>query len=296
MTKPCRGPNAPTAPSFALPRGACDTHLHVLGPYDRYPLSPDRNYTAPEAPLAKLRDYMAVTGLDRVVIAHVSAHGADMRVTLDAMAALGDRARGTAMLTSDATAADIARLDRAGMRGIRMSVQFGYPVDRDALRRVNDLAAPHNWHIAIWPSGPGELELLMALQGGGITVPVVLDHLANHCWSPASGLDQPGFRLLQEALRTGGIWLKLSGLYRASAEGWPWRGLAPFGRALVQEFSSRLLWASDWPHVGHWPGAMVNSGELLDWLIEIGCDAATRERILSRNPAALYGFPPLAAA
>ena len=26
-------------PRFKLPAGACDTHLHVYGPFDRYPLS-----------------------------------------------------------------------------------------------------------------------------------------------------------------------------------------------------------------------------------------------------------------
>lgn len=47
MTKPCPGPLAPTKPRLVLPHGACDTHVHVLGPYEKYPLNPARTYTAP---------------------------------------------------------------------------------------------------------------------------------------------------------------------------------------------------------------------------------------------------------
>ena len=285
-----RLPNAPTKPSFTLPRGACDTHVHVLGPYSRYPLYEGRPYDAPEQPVENLRRYLDTMGLDRVVIAHIYAHGTDMRVTLDAIAALGDRARGVATLGADAKAADIAKLDGAGMRGIRMAPRFGYPMNRETLKRVNDLAAPHDWHILSWVNGPEELELILSVIEKDVTVPIVLDHLANHCWQPSKGVEQRGFKLLQEALRSGKVFLRLSALYRASAQGWPWRELTPYGTALVSEFPEHLLWASDWPHVGHWEGEMMNSGDMVDGLREIGCDSATMEQILVRNPGELYRF------
>ena len=285
-----RAPNAPTKPSFTLPRGACDTHVHVLGPYSRYPLYEGRPYDAPEQPVENLRRYLDTMGLDRVVIAHIYAHGLDMRVTLDAIATLGDRARGVATLAVDATAADIEKLDRLGMRGIRMAPRFGYAMNRETLKRANDLAAPHNWHILSWSSGPEELELILSVVDKDVTVPIVLDHFANHCWKPALGLEQPGFKLLREVLRTGCVYLRLSALYRASAAGWPWRELTPYGAALVEEFPTRLLWASDWPHVGHWEGEMMNSGEMIDWLRETGCNDAVLEQILVHNPARVYGF------
>jgi predicted TIM-barrel fold metal-dependent hydrolase len=291
MTLPqSRAPNAPTRPSFVLPRGACDTHVHVLGPYSRYPLYEGRPYDAPEQPVENLRHYLDTMGLDRVVIAHIYAHGTDMRVTLDAIAALGDRARGVATLGPDPTAADITRLHTAGMRGIRMAPRFGYAMNRETLKRVNDLAAPHEWHILSWSGGPDELDLILSAVAKDVTVPIVLDHFANHCWKPSLGLQQRGFKLLQDVLRTGRVWLRLSGLYRASAQGWPWRELTPFGAALAEEFPEQLLWASDWPHVGHWDGEMMNSGEMIDWLREIGCSDSTLEQILVRNPARIYGF------
>ena len=54
--------------------------------------------------------------------------------------------------------------------------------------------------------------------------------------------------------------------------------------ALAAEYSDRLLWASDWPHVGLFTDNMPQSHEVLDWLLEIGCDSPTRPQILVDNP------------
>ena len=54
-----------------------DCHAHVFGPYDRFPLAPDRSYTPPEAPL---EDYLAMLerlGMARGMLVHPSAYGED---------------------------------------------------------------------------------------------------------------------------------------------------------------------------------------------------------------------------
>ncbi len=289
MTKPCPGAPKASAPSFQMPAGACDCHVHVLGPYAHYPLAADRAYTAPEAALPVMCDMLRVMGLQRAVIAHVSAHGTEYRVTLDAIGSLGDDPRGTIMLLPTMTDADLRQFDQQGIRGVRLSHAFGYDVTEDTLRNAARRIAPYGWHIAIWPSGLDELKLI-ARVGETLPVSVVLDHLANHCWDSKRGLDQEGFSLLVSLLASGRTWLKLSAMYRASPNRFPWPELIPFGEKLVAEVPERLLWASDWPHVGVWNDNMPQSHELLDWLPLIGCDRAALQRILVDNPVKLYGF------
>jgi len=289
VSKPCPGAPKPTAPSFEMPPGATDCHVHVIGPYSRYPIAEERAYTAPEAPLPVFREMLRTMGLDRAVIAHVSTHGTDLRVTLDAIAEIGDSTRGTIMLTQSMTDADLKQLHAQGIRGVRLAAAFGYPVTKDTLhdaaRRIADLG----WHIAIWPGSADEVKLI-AQASVGLPVPIVLDHLAANAWDRNQGVDQDGFATLLSFLSSGRAYLKLSAMHRATPEIFPWPTLMPFGEKLVAEVPESLLWASDWPHVGCWDGNMPESSHLLDWLPRLGADAAKRQRILVDNPARLYGF------
>lgn len=289
MTKPCPGAPTPTAPSFDVPASACDCHIHVLGPYSEYPLAEERAYTAPEAPLPAMLKLLRTMRTPRAVIAHVSAHGTDLRVTLDAIRAMGKDARGTIMLLPSMIDADIARFHAQGIRGVRLSHAFGYDVTEATLTEAARRIAPYGWHIAIWPSGLDELKLI-ARVAKNFPVPIVLDHMAGHCWNPALGTEQEGFTSLLSLLASGRAFLKISAMYRVSSEAYPWPEIIPFGEKLVAEVPERLLWASDWPHVGVTGSNMPQSHELLDWLPQIGCDRPKLERILRDNPAALYGF------
>ncbi len=38
-------------PAYKAPRGACDTHFHVFGPLDKYPVVSRSRYEPPYAPL-----------------------------------------------------------------------------------------------------------------------------------------------------------------------------------------------------------------------------------------------------
>lgn len=289
LSNPCPGAPIATAPAFEMPRGGCDCHVHVLGPYAAYPLAEDRAYTAPEAPLPAFLDMLRTMGLQRAVIAHVSAHGTDFRVTLDAIHEMGDAARGTIMLTPSMSDIDLKRFDTQGIRGVRLSHAFGYDVTEDTLQDAARRIADFGWHIAIWPGNLDELKLI-ARVSAALPVPIVLDHLAAHAWDRTRGVEQEGFVALLSLLSSGRAFLKLSAMHRTSPGAYPWSDLIPFGTKLVAEVPERLLWASDWPHVGCWDGNMPQSHELLDWLPRIGADTAKRQRILVDNPAALYGF------
>jgi predicted TIM-barrel fold metal-dependent hydrolase len=77
----------------------CDSHVHVVGPADRYPQSPTRTYLAETAPLDKLRELAAVRQVERFVIVQPSFYGADNTVLLESLATLGGHGRGVAVVT-----------------------------------------------------------------------------------------------------------------------------------------------------------------------------------------------------
>jgi 2-pyrone-4,6-dicarboxylate lactonase len=290
MTRPCPIAPLPTKPSFAMPKGAWDTHVHVMGPYDKYPMSEDRLYTSDEVPLSALVTMLDAMGLSHVVVAHPSAFGSDLRVTLDSVQQLKGRSFGTIPLDPhSATREDVREFHRLGIRGVRLAKSLGWDATTDELRAIADRIVEFDWHISIWPSDVAELEQMRKLaETTGVRI--VLDHLAGHCWDAKKGTDQEGFAQVLDMLKSNLAWLKVSGMYRVSQERAPWPELLPFGRKLAAECTQRLLWASDWPHIGLFTDNMPQSHEVLKWLVDIGCDTIARQQILVENPRHFYGM------
>jgi predicted TIM-barrel fold metal-dependent hydrolase len=90
-------------------------------------------------------------------------------------------------------------------------------------------------------------------------------------------------------LRDGNGWVKLSGAFRVSTEGAPYRDTIPFAQALTRARPDRMVWGSDWPHVSTAP-PMPKIGELLDLLADWVPDEDQRNRVLVDNPHRLYHF------
>jgi D-galactarolactone isomerase len=106
-----------TSPKLVAPAGSCDCHMHVYE--DRYPLVPQAVFKPPHAPLG---DYLAVQktlGLSRVVLVQPNGYGFDNRCMLEALVCLSENARAIAIVEPDATDAELDRLTRKGVRGIR---------------------------------------------------------------------------------------------------------------------------------------------------------------------------------
>src|ERR1043166_6321342 len=57
-----------TPVNVAVPRGACDCHVHVFGDPNKFPFAPERVYTPPGASVDDLRALQAALGFVRVVI------------------------------------------------------------------------------------------------------------------------------------------------------------------------------------------------------------------------------------
>ena len=85
-------------PGFRPPPKACDAHCHIFGPAAKFPYAPDAPYWPPDSPFERIQELHKTLGIERAVIVHASCHGADMRVTLDAIARLGGKYRGTAII------------------------------------------------------------------------------------------------------------------------------------------------------------------------------------------------------
>lgn len=63
--------------------------------------------------------------------------------------------------------------------------------------------------------------------------------------------------------------------------------LAAAGRSANPD---RLLWGTDWPHVGHTPEFFPKEADLIDLFFTCVPDEAARRKILVDNPVRLYGF------
>ena len=144
MTFACLGPLPTFSPIvFDVPAGATDTHSHVIGMPPDYPFVPERSYTPPEAPLSAYRAMHQALGIERAVIVTPSVHGTDNRITLEAIAGYGPIARGIAVVAPDVSDAELAALDRGGIRGIRLNVLFGGGVGLDAFRLLRHYLPGH---------------------------------------------------------------------------------------------------------------------------------------------------------
>ncbi|MFQ5931311.1 MAG: amidohydrolase family protein [Nitrospiraceae bacterium] len=272
-------------PKLKAPRGACDTHMHIYGPPEQFPFVPGP--AAKPAP-TPLKDYLAMLdriGVERAVIVQPAAYGTDNRCTLEAMREMGERARGIATLDTDVKDAELQQLTNAGVRGVRFHMLPGGVLPWAILEEMAARVYPFGWHVQLQMDGrelPDRAAMLRRLP-----CKLVIDHTGKFLEPVGTG--HPGFRALLGLVEGGHCWVKLSAPYETSKAGPPnYPDVGVLAKALVKVAPERMLWGSNWPHpsVRDKPDDAMLLDVLLDW---VG-DDATRDRILSDNPAALYGF------
>jgi predicted TIM-barrel fold metal-dependent hydrolase len=287
MTRPCPGPRAVTSrPNWQPPANGVDCHMHIFGPYDRYPLSPGRSYTPPEASIAMYEEMLATIGLSRTVVVQPSIYGTENAVSLDAVAAMGlDRARAV-VVVDDGVGADALRaMHERGARGVRFNAVSGNGTPLDQLERLVERIAPLGWHLQLYAHGAELLALEETLAR--LPVPVVVDHMGG-VKTAEGGAESPAFQALIRLLK-GGAWAKLCG-YRSSS-GQPYADVLPMARAMIAAAPDRCVWGTDWPHPSlQTPEDVPDDGLLIDLLAQWAPEPAQRQAILVDNPARLYGF------
>jgi len=274
------------SPRLKAPPGSCDTHMHIFD--RRFPRAATAQMDPPDAPVTAYLAMCRRLGIERTVVVQSSIYGTDNRLVLESMAAIGEGARGVAVVDTSVTDSELERLTAAGVRGIRFHMLPGGVLPWDILEEMAARVGAFGWHVQLQLDGrtlPERIELLRRLTGT-----LVIDHVGKFL-EPVPP-EHPAFRLLLALVGNGRTYVKLSAPYEVSRVGPPfYDDVGRLAKALVAAAPERMLWASNWPHptpgaAGGRPADAVLLDLLLDWVP----DAATRHRVLVENPARLYGF------
>ncbi len=263
---------------------ATDCHAHVFT--RDLPLAGDRRY-APDYD-AGIGRYLAMldeNGCSRGVLVQPSFLGTDNSYLLTALGAAPARLRGIAVVSPDTPFGDLEALDGQGIVGLRLNLigkadpDLAEPVWQ---RHLTDIARL-GWQVEIQVEAGRLPGLLPALLAAGPNV--VLDHFGKP--SPQAGVEDPGFRYLLSAGRTGRLWVKLSAPYRNGPAG---EEIAKAAIPLLKEAIGlgHLVWGSDWPHTQYEtqtnPAAARRSVNI--WLQ----NPSDRQIVLREAPARLFRF------
>ncbi len=285
MTRITSWHRAPSKPRFALPPGAVDAHCHVFGPMAKFPFSAKAKYLPEDAGpdmLFALRDRL---GFTRNVIVQASCHGTDNAATLDAIAKSNGMARGVAVVDPGISDGELAALHQGGIRGVRFNF-LKRLVDDAPKDKFLAIAArlPKGWHVVIY----FEADILEEMRPfiNAILVPVVIDHMGRPDISQGpDGPDMRAFRALLDSRED--IWFKATCPDRLDPSGTPWHDFAFAVRPLVEDYSDRCLWGTDWPHP-NMESNIPDDGHLVDMIPRIAVTAELQHKLLIGNPMRLY--------
>jgi 2-pyrone-4,6-dicarboxylate lactonase len=287
ISRPLRALETISQPSFAVPAGAWDTHVHIFGDADRYPHVAKPHYTLPDGNLNQYRALMPTIRMERFVIVQPSFYGTDNSCLLDTLDVVGNIARGVVMIETNITDSSLEEFHRRGVRAVRLDLFkrarlpmadiHAYILETEA--RVK----PLGWHLQFYAPGYIVRDLTGFLRT--LRINFVIDHMGYMLQE--DGLNAKDFDELLKLLDGEHAYLKLSGAYRiAKRRGYDF--VEPVAKAIVDRAPERAVWGSDWPHISN---AEVDTGELLSLLERWAPSPSARQKILIENPNRLFGMP-----
>ena len=269
----------------------CDTHLHIFGDRQTYPLVAPLRSEPPDAPLERFLKEAEAQGVTRMVFDQPSHYGLDNSCILDAIQTVGlDRARAIAALDADnITDAQLEALDARGVRGIR--INFGYrSIDPaitgkavDQARKLAPRAAALGWHLEFLVPNWSLQALMPVLE----TLPC--DFSVGHMgvFPAALGIKQQGFDAFLRLHGRGRCWVKFTGVYRISKLP-DFSDIAPLAAAFVANNPERIVWGTDWPFLSHLDA--VTYPQIVQLLESWVPNTTNQRKVLVTNPAKLFGF------
>jgi D-galactarolactone isomerase len=243
--------------------------------------------TPPEAPVSEYVKVCRRVGIERTVVVQPSGYGTDNSCTLAAVAALGPAARGVAVVPESETDTELERLAAAGIRGVRFHMFPGGVLPWESLEPLAARVRPLGWHVQVQLDGRrlSDREAMLRRLPGTL----VIDHVGKFL-EPVP-VDHPAFRVLVRLVEAGRTYVKLSAPYETSKAGPPnYDDVGALAKVLTKAAPERMLWASNWPHLGQPRDRLPDEAVQLDMLLDWAPDESVRRKILVDNPAALYGF------
>lgn len=247
--------------SRPLPEGTWDSHMHVVGNVDKYPLAANAQYKPTPHTLSDGSAFYSSLGIKNLVFVQPSIYGNDNSCMLDALREVTPQ-HGRAVVTFDPNTISTEQLrewHEIGVRGVRVNlVSVGREVTERELRKELEayatVIAPLNWVLQLYI--PLKLTRILQHIVPELGVKVCIDHFGSpplpNTYDPSSAIDPyklEGFRGLINLLQGEDTWVKLSAPYRLSkdSEG-KMRDLDAIARELLKHGPNRCVYATDWPH------------------------------------------------
>jgi 2-pyrone-4,6-dicarboxylate lactonase len=276
---------SPTKPSFSLPSNACDAHCHIFGPAVQFPYAQNRSFTPVDAGKEQLFALHDFLGIQRCVIVQTALHGFDNSVVVDAMQARPGRYLGVALAPASTTSAQIAVMHEQGFRGIRFNF-MAHLKNSDSMEDIMALTKrmePFGWHLQVHFSS--DLVHALTPQLKQSAVPVMVDHFGRV--DAQLGENNPDFIGLMKMLEDPKFYVKVSGVDRSS-KAYPYNDGIVLAKKLVDTFTQKCVWGTDWPHPNH--HHMPDDGQLIDLIPRLADNSFKLEQLMVTNPATFYGF------
>jgi 2-pyrone-4,6-dicarboxylate lactonase len=291
---------------FTMPEGAIDAHMHVIGPFDRFPLSPKSKYEPFAATWQEQKEIL----IDRMgfwgfVVVQATCHGTDNEVVVDALENLKGRAAGVVSLEEDVTAAELQRLHKAGVRGVRFAFLphiASETTPADVIQRIAAKIQPLGWHVVLYFL-PETFDVMGPLIRS-LPTPVIIDHMGRPDVNVPVEKNEYFQRLLELGASRSDIFWKVTSpdRYTRSARPEDWPVALPFAHELLRHFPGNVISGTDRPRPnmntviltgrGNPPNKMPNDGDIANFWIWPAAhkNADTLKQILVANPRKLYDF------
>ncbi len=275
-------------PAVKGPPLSCDSHMHVFGDPVTYPYSADKRNVPPAVPLAEFmvtyRDFAQRCDIERMVFTQPSTYGRDNSCLLDAIKLCGGNARGIVDIDENAPDAELARLNSAGVVGIRFNLS---PPNRPLetgmmdkhlarLQRLDARCAEIGWQLNILSSSWLIVDMLGVYEK--LKSNFTLAHFG--MFLARDGAQQPGLLKMADFLRNGPgrCYLKLTALYRMATEP-TFADSTGIAQALIAAAPDRVIWGSDYPYLSN--AHRFNSIDLFSLIAQWMPDAAKRQKVFT---------------